>query len=85
MRTINTTENYFGLPKEELLKVVNGAGYTREECKILDDGLKINFYENMDSFNDMEGEDITYYAETYNYEVKQVLEMASGRIAIVFN
>lgn len=48
---IKTTE-YFNMSADELLEIRNEYGYTREECKILDDGIKVTFFDSLEEYEE---------------------------------
>jgi hypothetical protein len=81
---IKTTE-YFKLGIDELLEIRNEHGYTREECKIYDDGVKITFF---DSIEEYEKEKEEHHEWVKNYdcdlELKAVLLTINERVAVIY-
>lgn len=81
---IKTTE-YFNMSIDELLEVRNEYGYTREECKILDDGIKVTFF---DSIEEYEQEKEEHHKWVMNcdsrFELKAELLMINERIAVIY-
>lgn len=80
-KDMETTVDYFGLSAEELLKVHNESGYTREECLILDDGLRVYFFNNLGSYKEVKDD---YIKGESKLELKKALFMVDGRIAMIF-
>ena len=82
MKNIKTTQEYFKLSIDELLEVRNESGYTREECKLFDEGLEIVFFDNENELNN-ESEKFSEYIKTKNYEIKATLKTINERIAVI--
>ena len=87
MEIIKTTD-YFNKSIEELSELRNDGTWTKEECLICDDGLKIVFYATLEHLQKDYEETVSYY-KSIRLEVKAVLEMqvpnANGnKYAIVF-
>jgi len=82
---IKTTQEYFNMTIDELL-VDRGYGYTREECKLFDDGLKVVFYDNIKELEEDKTE-LTEWMQnatsTYRMEVQRVLLTINERLAVV--
>lgn len=86
--TIQTTQKYFNKTVDELLEVRNEYGYTREECLLFDDGIKIVFY---DDKKEMAAEKdlLKEYMKSasgnpdYDMEIKAILQTINERIAVV--
>lgn len=81
-KDIKTTQEYFGLSLDELLEIRNEYGYTREECKLYDEGLEIVFFDSEKEFQDEE-EQFKKYMESKRYEIKVKLKTINERLAIV--
>ena len=82
---MKTTTNYFNMTKEELQKVTNKYGYTKEENKILDNALKVYFMDNIEQFKSA-GVDHELYIKSFNnMNLDDVLLMTDGRIAMLYN
>ena len=79
MLNIQTTQEYFGMTTEQLAEVRNEYGYTREDCKILDDGLKVLFYDKLES---IENENDLSYTRL---EMKAILKTIDNRYAVILN
>ena len=73
MEIIKTTD-YFNKSIEELSELRNDGTWTREECLICDDGLKIVFYSELEILQKDYEETVSYY-KSIKMEVKAVLEM----------
>lgn len=82
MENIKTTQEYFGLTVEQLLEIRNEYGYTREECKLFDDGLEIVFFDNEKEM-ESEKEEFNNYIKSKRYEIKAVLKTINERLAVV--
>ena len=86
---IKTTE-YFNMTVDELL-VERGNGYTREECKILDDGIKITFFDSVEEY-EKEKEEFQNWikecdakcADDYKLTLKVELLMINERVAVIY-
>lgn len=80
---IKTTE-YFNMSIDELL-TTRGSGYTREECKILDDGLHVTFFDDSKEY-DLEKEDYqNWIKRAYpEMELKAELITINQRIAVIY-
>lgn len=79
---IVASTNYFGLTDDELLEEWNDHGYTREECKLFDDGLNITFFDDLEELQEEES-NFLQWLESQRYEIKSVVETVNGRIAVV--
>lgn len=79
---MKTTQEYFGLTVDELLEVRNEYGYTREECKLFDDGVKVVFF---DSEQEVEDEKWQFhdYVISNNFTIKETLKTINERIAVI--
>lgn len=77
---MKTTFEYFGTKKEDLKKVVNDSGYTKEECLLLDESASTKFFDNLDTLYESKK-----YMISHGYYVKSELLMTDGRIAVLFN
>ena len=87
MEIIKTTD-YFNKSIEELSELRNDGTWTREECLICDDGLKIVFYSTLENLHNNYEETVSYY-KSIRLEEKVVLEMQvpntnGNKYAIVF-
>lgn len=85
---ITKTTVYFNKSIEELSELRNDGTWTREECFICDDGLKICFYSTLENLQKDYEETVAYY-KSIRLEVKAVLEMQvpntnNNKYAIVF-
>jgi len=70
---IKTTE-YFNMTIDDLLEIRNDYGYTREECKILDDGIKINFFDNVEEY-EKEKEEHNQWIKNYDSRLELKVEL----------
>ena len=87
MNIIKTTD-YFNKSIEELSELRNEWTWTREECLICDDGLKIVFYATLEHLRKDYEKTVSYY-KSIRLEEKAVLEMQASntngnKYAIVF-
>ncbi len=79
MEIISTLE-FFNLTKEESQRK-NEDGYTKEECKVLDCGLKWHFYNTLEGIT----ESYQYYFDysiNHDYDCT-VFQLSDGRYVIV--
>ncbi len=81
---IKTTE-YFNMSIDELL-TTRDSGYTREECKIFDDGLKVTFFDSIEEY-EKEKEDHHKWVMTCDsrFELKAELLMINERVAVIYS
>ena len=75
---MRTTQEYFNMSKEELQEIRNEYGYTREECKLLDEGLEVHFCSDEQS----SVEDANWLRRQ-GYTIERVLKMIDGRVAVI--
>lgn len=78
---IKTTE-YFNMAIDELLVVNKESEWTREECKIYDDGVQIAWYDSEKEMVEDE-ENLQQYLDRHDLCIKQVLLTINERIAVV--
>ena len=78
---IKTTEEYFKLSSDELLEVKED-GFTKEECKLFDEGLEIVFFDSKEELNE-EKEELNQYVESRRYEVRAILKTINERLAVI--
>lgn len=76
------TIEYFGMEIDELLATNKESGWTREECKIYDDGLEVVWYDNEQEMEE-DKEKLQEYLQQKGYEIKHILLTINERIAIV--
>lgn len=81
---IKKSTEYFGLTADELLVEWNEYGYTREECKLFDDGLHVTFFVDEEEL-ERESEEYIKWAKQRGYEIKALVETVNERIAVVLN
>ena len=78
------TTDYFNMSIDELL-INRGDGYTREECKILDDGIKVTFFDSIEEYKQEKEE---HYKWIMNcdprFELKAELLMINERVAVIY-
>lgn len=85
MMNLKTTTEYFNMTTEELQKVRNEYGYTREECKLFDEALKVSFFPNIEQYKST-GVDHELWMKSFNnMNCTDVLFMTDGRIAMLYN
>ncbi|MCU6747524.1 hypothetical protein OCV51_07625 [Faecalicatena acetigenes] len=75
---MKTTQEYFGLSREALQEVVNTEGYTKEECMLLDEGLRVHF-----CCDESQVAEVAQYDREKGYCVYTTLEMTDSRIAVI--
>ena len=70
---------------DALLEIRNQYGYTREECKILDDGIKITFFDSAKEYEE-EKEDFVKWINGWDsrLELKAELLTINERVAVVY-
>lgn len=82
---MKTTQEHFNMTVEELQEIRNEYGYTREECKLLDEALKVTFMPDIEQFNST-GADHELWMKSHNDMVcDEVLLMTDGRVAMLYN
>ncbi len=79
---VKKSTEYFDMTDDELLKDWNEYGYTREECKLFDEGLNVTFFDDMEEL-ESEAEQFSKWIKSQRYEVKVLIETVNGRIAVV--
>lgn len=77
---MKTTIEYYGMIKEELQRTANKYGYTKEECKLLDESENTRFYDTLEL---LEGNKEWYKSMGYN--IGETIEMTDGRFALLLN
>lgn len=80
---MKTTMEYFKMSIDELLQD-RGHGYTREECKLLDEGLKVTFFDDMKEYEQEKEECIKWHKENFDMDLKTTLLTINERVAMVF-
>jgi hypothetical protein len=75
-----TTQEYFKMPVNELLKVRNE--FTKEEDLLLKEGTEISFFNNEEEFN-REQKEYFKYLKSRKYLIKDILLTADNRLAII--
>lgn len=74
--------DYFKLSEAELLEVRNESDYTKEECKLFDDGLNVTFFDSEDEMME-ESEEFLNWLAYKKLELKALIKTVNGRIAVV--
>lgn len=77
---MKTTQEYFNMTIDDLLEIRNE--YTREECRLFDDGEEVIFFDNENEFAE-EKEDFKKYLNSKNFEIKETLKTINERIAVI--
>lgn len=85
MKTIQTTQEYFNMTTDELKKVINEYGYTREECKLIDEAVKVSFMPHMKQFESTGVDHELWMKSHCNMNCNNVLLMTDGRVALLYN
>lgn len=80
---IKTTE-YFNMSIDELL-TTRDSGYTREECKIYDEGFHVHFFDGIEEY-EKEKRDFEewLWARNNELELKAELITINERIAVIY-
>ena len=84
IKDMKSTQEYFNLSLDELLKIRNEYGYTREECKLFDEGLEIVFFDSESELIN-EQEELNKYINNKEYEIKSIVKTINERIAVILN
>ena len=79
---MKTTQEYFNKTVSELVENWNEEGYTKEECLLFDDGLKVIFFDDEAELEN-EKEEIEKYCKLYGYEIKEKVLTVNERIAMI--
>lgn len=79
---IQESTKYFKLNVDELLELKNEYGYTREECKLFDDGDEVVFFDDIKELAD-EQNDFNKYISNKRYTVKSIVKTINRRLAVV--
>ena len=82
---MKTSQEYFNMGVEELQEVMNEHGYTREDNKILDEGLRVHFFENKEIYDSLGVDCQLFFKSQQDLDLKEVLLMTTGRIAMIFD
>ena len=79
---MKTTSEYFNKSTDELLITRNDAGYTKEECLLLDDGLEIVYF---DDEKEMQGEkeEFDKYINSKSFVIKDIVLTINERLAVI--
>ena len=80
--TIPTTREYFGLSVDELMEIRNEQGYTREECKLFDEGVEVVFFDDKEEYQE-EKEEFKKYLTSKGYEIKATVRTLNERLAVI--
>lgn len=75
---MTTTQEYFNMTIEQLQKVNNEYGYTKEECLLLDESLNTQFYA-----DDESSADGAQWLRSQGYSIYTMLKMTDRRIAVL--
>lgn len=82
MIKVITTTKYFGMSAEDLEEVKNDYGYTREDSKILDEGVDVTFFDRRGSIKEDEIQD---YSKQTGLKLKAILRTTDNRYAVIFS
>lgn len=77
---MKTTQEYFNRTTEDLQKVRNEYGYTKEECMLLDESEKTFFFSDLETLSRTEG---LRWIQRQRYNIRLLLKMTDGRIAVL--
>lgn len=83
---VRKTTDYFKMSIDELLEERNDAGYTREECKLFDEAIKVTFFDDITEYEE-EKEGLEKWIKTIisDPELIAILETINGRIAVLYS
>lgn len=84
MLNVQTTQEYFGMTTEQLSEVRNEHGYTREDNKMLDEGLEVHWYDDLKTIED-ETEEMQSYLKESGMELKAILKTVNNQYVVIFN
>ena len=68
------------MSREQLEKVINEYGYTKEECFLFDESINTRLYDSLELL-----EDSKQYYISMRYEIGEILKMTDGRYALLLN
>jgi predicted oxidoreductase (fatty acid repression mutant protein) len=79
---MKTTQEYFNMTSDELLEDSNNYGYTREECKLFDEGVEVVFF---DDEKELEEEKVQFddYIKSHDFTIKAKVKTINERIAVI--
>jgi hypothetical protein len=88
---IITSQEYFNLSINELLEIRNEYDYTREECKLFDDGEGVIFFDDIEELKENlsqgerfgNGESLQHYINRKEYKIKAIVKTINERLAII--
>ena len=81
---MKTTVEFFNMNKEELTKVVNEYGYTKEECKLFDSSAKTILLAG-DTPKEEIQDTIQWYRVVSRFEFSEMLQLTDNRIALLLD
>lgn len=81
---MKTTIEFFNASKEELLKVINEYGYTKEECKLFDSALKVILLDG-DTPKEEIKDAIDWHRSVSKLELTEMLILTDKRIALLLD
>lgn len=81
IKTIKTTD-YFNMSVEELLKTNVESGWTREECKIYDEGVQVAWYDDIEEMQE-DLSNLQRYLDTHDLHIKEILSTINERIVVI--
>lgn len=85
MEIIKATER-FNMSVNELLEIRNEAGYTREECLILDEALLVKWFDSLEGYKNNKDYLQTDMKNIFpKLGMTEILETINGRIAVLYN
>lgn len=76
------TTDYFKMSIDELLTINKESGWTREECKIYDEGLQIVWYDSQEEMKE-DRESLQRYLDRHDFHIKEELLTINERIAVI--
>jgi hypothetical protein len=73
------------MTSDELLKT-NKGWWTKEECKLLDEGVKVTFFDSIEEY-DQEKQDYEKWIKDYNsdLELKAELLTINERVVVIYH
>ena len=76
------TTDYFKMSANDLLSINEESGWTREECKIFDEGLQVSWYDTVEEMQE-DRENLQRYLDRHDFHIKEELLTISGEIAVI--
>lgn len=81
MKCVKTTD-YFNMSLEDLIAINTESMWTREECKIYDEGLQVAWYDDEEEMRE-DANNLQRYLDTHDLHIKEVLLTINERLAVI--